>query len=354
MINKEKIIDQTLNILKKKGLVVFPSDTVYGLLTDASSCEAVKKLIAFKNRPPGKPISVFVDSFSMLKDIVFVSVKQERILKNILPGPFTVILKSKKKVCPLLESEKGSLGVRLVNYDLITDLVKHFKKPITATSANISGRPPCHSITAFLNQVPKNKRDLIDLIIDVGTLPKNKPSTVIDLTNEEIEILREGDIKFIFQNTFISKSETQTKKIAQKIISSIIKNRKTLKKPIIFLLKGELGVGKTIFAKGIGEFFKIKNIISPSFTIAYEYLIKMEDFKMLCHYDFYNIQEKEEFKYLGLESNLEKGNILIIEWGEKSGDLINYFKKKGEIILVEIDYLNKNERKIKVSSNIKN
>ncbi|MGB9707292.1 MAG: L-threonylcarbamoyladenylate synthase, partial [Microgenomates group bacterium] len=178
---KVGVINKALKILKQQGLIVFPSDTVYGLLTDATSCQAVKKLIAFKDRPAGKPISVFVDSFSMLKNIVYVNKKQEKILKSILPGPFTVILKSKKKVCPLLESEEGTLGVRLIKYDLVNELVKHFKKPLTATSANISGHPPCHSIKSFLNQIPKNKRQLIDLIIDIGQLPKNKPSTVIDL-----------------------------------------------------------------------------------------------------------------------------------------------------------------------------
>lgn len=343
---KEKIINYSAEILRKGGLIVFPSDTVYGLLAKADDKQAVKKLIFFKNRPPGKPISIFVSNFLMLKKYVTVAKNQEQLLKEILPGPFTIILPSKHKVCLLLESEKKTLGVRLTKFNLINQLVEKLEKPLTATSANLSGQPPHYSIESFFKKTPKNKLALIDLIIDYGKLPKNKPSTVIDLSSEEIKILRQGDIKFTQKLSFISKSEEETKKIAQKIIN--VFSRKNINKSIILLLKGELGVGKTVFTKGIGEFFNINNIVSPSFVTYYEYFINSDTFKKLYHFDFYNIKEKEEFKYLGLEKIFREKNLIIIEWGEKAGDLVRFFEKRSKIVLIEFNYLTENKRKIEV------
>ena len=95
--NVDLIINKTIKILKSGGLVVFPSDTVYGLLCDATNEIAVKKLIQFKDRPAGKPVSVFCN-FDLINQLVTISNQQLAVLKQILPGPFTIILPSKHKV----------------------------------------------------------------------------------------------------------------------------------------------------------------------------------------------------------------------------------------------------------------
>jgi Putative translation factor (SUA5) len=140
-----------------------------------------------------------------------------------LPGPFTVILKSKRKVCPLLESEKKTLGIRIPDYQTVNSLVKKFKRPITATSANLSGKSPHYSIESLLKQLPRSKKNLIDLIVDGGKLPRNKPSTVIDLVGENIKIVRQGDIVFSQFNKYISKSPSETKKTAAFVLNKILK-----------------------------------------------------------------------------------------------------------------------------------
>ena len=349
------VIDKVLKVLSKKGLVVFPSDTVYGLLVDAQNETAVKKLIAFKNRPPGKPISVFVD-WDFLEDLVELSNKQRNLLKNILPGPFTVVLKSKGKVCFLLESEKKTLGIRIPNYPPINQLVKIFKKPITATSANLSGSSPHYSIESFINKLPKNKKDLIDLIVDAGKLPRNKPSTVVDLVEEDIKIIRHGDIVFTQVNTYLSKSVNQTKKIAAFVLYKILEKSFLNKKSLVFIIEGEIGVGKTIFVKGLGESLGIKNIISPSFVVMYEYEInskpktQMLKLKKLIHLDLYNVEEKREFEYLKIDQYLIPGNIMAIEWGEKIGEIFDLLKEKGKIVYVKMKYKSKYEREIEVKS----
>lgn len=337
--NQLRLINFTLKILNQGGLVIFPSDTVYGALVDATNEKAVKKLIEFKNRPPGKPISIFVSDFEMLKKQLIINSQNLVILQKILPGSFTIVLRSKHNVSRLLESEKKTLGVRLVKYQLVLDLVKKFGKPITATSANLAGKSPHYSVKTLLNNLPKRKKLLIDLIIDAGKLPKNKPSTVIDLTTSEIKIIRKGNLDFLSSKKFVSKSPEETKKIAGKLLKDFLK----IKQPLVFIIQGDLGVGKTVFVKGLGEKLGIDNIISPTFVVYYEYDIKNRKF---FHLDLYNVEEKEEFKQINIEKMLRPGNILCFEWGEKTGEILDLLKNKVKIIYIKMKYLNESSREI--------
>lgn len=334
--NVNSIINKTIKTLKSGGLVVFPSDTVYGLLCDATNETAVKKLIQFKNRPVGKPISVFC-SFDFIDKLVIIGKQQSTVLKQILPGPFTIILPSKHIVNKLLESETGTLGIRIPMYQYIEVLVNKFNKPITATSANLAGRSPHYSTESLLKEISKKQKRLIDLVIDIGQLTRNKPSTVIDLSQAGVKILRQGDLFFSNKSKrFLSRKFEETKNIAKQILKENI-NKKS--KPLVFIIEGEMGVGKTVFVKGIGEELGINNIVSPTFVIFYEY-------GNFYHFDLYQIEEKEEFKHLGLEKILKPNNILCFEWGEKAGEIINILKEKGEIIYVRMNYISEKEREI--------
>ena len=334
--NYLEVIEKVIKILKSGGLVVFPSDTVYGLLCDATNETAVKKLIQFKDRPAGKPISIFCN-FDLIDQLVTINDQQLETLKQILPGPFTVILPSKHKINKLLESETGTLGIRIPMYRYIERLVDKFNRPITATSANLAGRSPHYSVETLLKELSDKQKGLLDLIIDAGSLPRNKPSTVVDLSQTDVKILRQGDLNFSNKSqTFLSKTSEETKNIAKQILRENI-NKKN--KPLVFVIEGEMGVGKTVFVKGIGEQLGIDNIISPTYVVYYEY-------GNFYHFDLYQIEEKHEFKYLGLEKLLKPGNILCFEWGEKAGEIIELLKSKGEIVYVKMNYINEKEREI--------
>lgn len=342
-----ELIPQTIRVLKEGGLVIFPSDTVYGLLVDATNEKAVEKLVKFKNRPPGKAISVFVADMAMLEAYTAITVPQKMILEQLLPGPFTIILPSKHLVNKLLESEKGSLGVRIPAFSLVKTLVIEFGKPITATSANLGGNSPHYSVESLLSSLSQQKKDLIDLIIDMGKLPRNKPSTVIDLTQPTVSILREGDIEFKDSKTFTTKSEEQTRKTAQFIVQSVTKTHTD--KPIVFILEGDLGSGKTQFVKGAADYFEVDSIISPTFVIYYEYPLKNKQFHNLYHFDLYNIENENEFQHLGIDQVLADKNIIFIEWGEKLGKVYEEFKEKAHIVYIKINYVTENEREITVN-----
>lgn len=336
--------DRIIQTLLSGGLVIVPSDTVYGAVVDATNEEAVKKLIAFKNRPWGKPISVFVSDREMIRSLTVTTEKQEQMLDQLLPGPYTIILPSKHNTSKLLESERGSLGVRLPTNLFITELTRIYGKPLTATSANLSGRSPHYSIESLLKQFPESKKKLIDLIVDGGKLPHNKPSTIIDLTGDEVKMLRKGDLVTTDAKTFKTTSPVETHRIADYVLSKVIDTTK----PTVILLEGDLGAGKTEFMKGVGDSLGIDDIISPTYVITFEYKPAKGHFSMLHHFDLYQIERDEEYNYLGIEEMLKPGALLCFEWGDRSGQLINKLKEKARIVYITIKQVSERERQITV------
>ena len=346
--HEDSVIIEAIKVLEAGGIVVYPTDTVYGLLVDATNEKAVENLINLKNRVPGKAISVFVSDRNMMDSIVEVEAKHSAMLDKMLPGPFTVVLPSKHSVVKLLESEKGTLGVRLIDFEPVQKLVKAFKKPITATSANLAGRSPNYSVHALMNQLPKAKKELISLIVDGGNLPHNQPSTVLDLTQPTLKVLRAGDIVMTESKSYISTSPEQTAKVGAYIADNFIKPLKG--SPVVCVLEGDLGAGKTAFVKGLASNFNISNIVSPTFVVYYEYEILDSEYKKFIHADLYNIEEKEEFQYLGLEEYLQNGAVMCIEWGEKLGQLYTKFQMKSKVIYINIKYVSDTEREIIIKS----
>ncbi len=344
-IGEEKIIQKTLEVLNKEGLVVFPSDTVYGFLADATSDKAVKKLISFKNRPPGKPISVFVDSFEMLKNLVEVNKQQEKVLKELLPGPFTVVLPSKGKVSSLIVSEKNTLGVRLPAFEPVIKLVKAFGKPITATSANISGKGPHWDVDSFLNTLSDKKKRELDLIVDAGKLPYKKPSTVIDLSFSKIKLLRKGEVVFSSTRRFTSSSPKQTRELGEYFAGKYLSFAKD--RGLVFIVEGELGVGKTQLAKGVGKFLGVKEeIVSPSFVGFFEYEARKVEY--FYHFDLWGVRDAEEIEEFNLEKLVGRARVVFIEWGERIGEVTEKIKSSC-LIYIKMDYRNKRERTIEIS-----
>jgi len=343
---KNVSLSHCVKILRKGGLIVAPSDTVYGLVCDATNETAVKKLIAVKNRPWGKPISVFADGFEMIHSLAEVGTHSST-LHTLLPGPFTIILPSKHIVSSLLESEKKTLGVRLPSYQWIQDLVRAFGKPLTATSANISGKSPHYEAQGFINELSEERKKLIDYVVDIGKLPRNKPSTIVDLTGNIIQLLRRGDVLPVSKYVFTTETAEETKKCASFLVGKYAHIGS--EKPVTFILEGEMGAGKTVFAQGMGQHLGIENIISPTYVVYYEYPSQKDPIRIFLHADLYNIEDSEEFEHLGLESYLKKNTMICIEWGNRIGPLFEKIKKITHVVLIKIDYVSERKRTITVS-----
>lgn len=187
--NFREVVDEVAELIKSGKVVIFPTDTVYGLVCNANNKIAIDRIFKIKKRPKGKPISIFINSIKAVKKICFVNKEQEKFLKNIWPGAVTAILKPKKNIPQNVSQRKGTIGIRIPNYKFINQLISKRDILIAETSANISGEPATTKISEILKAF-KNKKHQPDIIINAGNLPKNKPSMVIDLIVNPPKILR--------------------------------------------------------------------------------------------------------------------------------------------------------------------
>ena len=191
---KHKVIKQAVNVLKAGGLIIYPTETVYGLGVDATNQEAVNKLLQFKARREGKPLSIAVSDEVMAKKYVKLNEQAKNLYQQFLPGPVTVVSEGRQRVAQGVESEFGTLGMRIPDYPLVIEIVRALGKPITATSANASGKPRPYDVETIFKYTSKKQQTLIDLVLDAGKLPKNPPSTVIDTTLSTPVVMRGGEV----------------------------------------------------------------------------------------------------------------------------------------------------------------
>ena len=352
--NWKEVIEKTVQTLKKGGVIVYPTETCYGLGVDATNQEALIKIGKYKKYRGSKPISIAVSSKEMAKKYVNINEMAENLYNNYLPGPITVISKSLGILQPPVVSLQGTTGVRYPDYKFTLKLIESFGKPITATSANVSYKSAPYSIEQLIKDLPKKSLDLIDLIIDVGQLPKNQPSTVLDTTVNQLSVLREGKQKFedaLIKNKKIEEIKTKTaketieygKQFAEKYLKEDI--------PIVIALSGELGVGKTQFTKGIGLSLGVDEIInSPTYTIINEYTYTRGDKRnILAHMDTWRLTD-DELEKSGLIENLEQGNIIVIEWADKFYQEISALCDNMNIPIYKISmkYISLEERSIEI------
>lgn len=175
----KKVIDEAVKVLADGGVILYPTDTVYGLGANIFNRKAVKKVYNIKKRSYLKPVSLLVSSKDAIPLVSKVSLNQLNFIDKYLPGPYTFILKKSKIVPRHLTSGSANVGVRVPKSEIACSLAKIF--PITTTSANLSNKDTLDTPEEILKQLGCE----VDLIIDVGPLKSGNPSTIIDLTGEE-------------------------------------------------------------------------------------------------------------------------------------------------------------------------
>ena len=182
-----KALNKTVFFLKKGGVVICPTDTVYGFLTDVTNKKAIEKIYKIKKRPKSKPLPVFVKDLKMAKDLAKIDEKQAKILKKFWPGKYTFRLKRKPSK-KLYGVDKKTIAIRIPKHKFLNDLLKKINRPLVQTSVNISTQEPLKNIDRIIAAFGKNK--LLDLIIDGGNVKSAKPSKIIDLTTRRLTRLR--------------------------------------------------------------------------------------------------------------------------------------------------------------------
>jgi len=191
--NLKELVKIANQAIKKGKIIILPTDTVYGLICDTTNRTAIERLFKIKKRKSSKAIPIFIKNIKTAKDLAWVDKKQEGFLKKVWPGKVTAVLKAKnKKRFPKgIISKDEKIGLRISNYKFLNQILTKANLPLTATSANISGKPASTKIKDVISQF-ENQKFKPDLIFNGGDLKKSKPSKVIDLTGEKLKILRNG------------------------------------------------------------------------------------------------------------------------------------------------------------------
>lgn len=196
-LKKEEIdnfaILEIANALKEGKLVVFPTDTVYGIGTNAYDNKACEKIYEVKGRLKNKPISVLISDFSMLKELVeSISPAEQKLIEAFWPGPLTIKFKKKQEILPnAIFTYDGYLTVRLIKEGLVYKLIQTSGVPVVAPSANISGSPT----GTKMKNIVKELGGKVDYILDCGDIESDEVSTVVQVIDEKAYVIREGKIK---------------------------------------------------------------------------------------------------------------------------------------------------------------
>jgi L-threonylcarbamoyladenylate synthase len=180
-----------VDILDRGGVIVFPTQGLYGLGADALNALAVDRIFAIKQRAFGNPLLVLVPERDAVCDVAAeVPPAAIRLMDRFWPGRVTIVLKALSRLPNNLVAGTGRIGVRVSGHPVARTLVSMFGKPITGTSANISGRTGCYRIEDLDQRVSAQ----LDMILDAGPLDGGRGSTVVDVTGDSPVIIREGAV----------------------------------------------------------------------------------------------------------------------------------------------------------------
>ena len=189
--SEEIILTRAAEIIAHGGIIAYPTETFYGLGADATNEKAIQKIFAIKGRNFKNPISLIIgqtdDIYPLVQDVPQTA---QKLMAAFWPGALTIVFLAANNVSPLLTAGSGKIGLRVSSHPGARGIVQKLKRPLTATSANLTGAPECTRASEVAEQIG----DKIDAIIDLGDTPGIKGSTIIDVTCTPPVILREGAI----------------------------------------------------------------------------------------------------------------------------------------------------------------
>lgn len=189
----EQVLDQAVTILQHGGLIAFPTESWYGLAVDAFNEKAIDRLYSVKRRASAKPILILASGARQLDQLVeSIPVPYAVLMEKFWPGPLSLVFPAHCRVPERLTAGTGTVAVRCSSNPVATKLVARFGRPITATSANISGTAP-HATASGVSSAFAGE---IDMILDGGKTPGRHGSTIIGYRQREVICLREGQIPF--------------------------------------------------------------------------------------------------------------------------------------------------------------
>ena len=185
-------IKQAIEVLKKGGIVIFPTETAYGIGCRMDNALAVKRLIKIRGREKEKPFLVLVDSFEMAKKYWQpLPLAVEKLITKYWPAPLTIVYYCQQDLVPVaVRAGKDTLGIRLPDYEMTRRLVKAVGVPLLAPSANLAGETTPYR----LNEINPRLLEAVDFVLKIPCGQYQQPSTIIDCTQKPFQILRQGAV----------------------------------------------------------------------------------------------------------------------------------------------------------------
>ena len=189
----ESELNEIKEILDNDGVIIFPTDTVYGIACNCFSEKAIKKVFDIKKRPENKPINVLSNNLDEIKLVSKnISEKEEFLINKYMPGALTIILDKNEKVSDILTAGLDTIGVRIPKNNISLRILENVSYPLATTSANISGDSAGIKITDFLKEFD----GVVDAIIDGGETDLKVASTIVRVESDnKLKIIREGTLK---------------------------------------------------------------------------------------------------------------------------------------------------------------
>jgi len=185
-VRDKSAVKKALAVLKKGGIVVYPTETCYGLGCDATNSVVIKRVLEIKKEPKGRPYSIIVSGTGMANRYAKLDKTALALIRKFMPGPLTLVCEKTNKMPDILS--KKTIAFRISSNRTANNIVERFGKPVTSTSANIHGYGSIYDI-GKIKEVFLGK---VDLIIDAGSLPRTRPSTIFDVNKRKV--LRRGPI----------------------------------------------------------------------------------------------------------------------------------------------------------------
>ncbi len=173
-------INKALEVLKAGGVILYPTDTIWGLGCDATNAEAVDKLLAIKNRPAEKSLIILLDTENKIQSYVTEVADVAYDLIEYAENPLTIVFSGAKNLAQNVINTDGSVGIRVAKHDFCTPLIQRFRKPIVSTSANLSGNPS----PKYFDDIDSKIVDAVDYVVDFEQENRSikKPSTIMKLS----------------------------------------------------------------------------------------------------------------------------------------------------------------------------
>ncbi len=309
-------IKKAAEIIKKGGLVAFPTETVYGLGADALNAKAVKRIFTVKGRPPDNPLIVHVSSIDDVYRIAKPNKIAKKLMEEFFPGPLTLVMEKRDIVPDVTTANLKTIAVRMPDHKVALKLIELSETPIAAPSANKSGKPS----PTRAEHVIEDFKDEIECVIDGGEVNIGLESTVVDTTTYPIEILRPGAI---------------TREMLEELFEVKIAGKSDVAKSPGMKYRHYAPEAETIVIKDRKKILELAKKLSKNGKIVGIAAMNPKEFKDFITFDLgRNYEEFAKNLFKALRELDKKCDVIIVEGVEEKGiglAIMNRLKKAGKL-----------------------